>query len=56
MSSNVYLNNTLEDKAFEKISRIKEVFKENFVEEMHKISKLIERYNHISMDTEFQEL
>lgn len=53
MSSNVYLNNTREDKAFEKISRIKEVYKENFVEEMHKISKLIERYNHISMDTEF---
>jgi CCR4-NOT transcription complex subunit 7/8 len=34
-------------------SIIKEVYLDNFIEELNKISKLIERYKYIAMDTEF---
>ena len=53
MSSKVYSNIDPYIKDLEKLRRIKEVFQDNFVEEMTKISKLIDRYNYVSMDTEF---
>lgn len=37
----------------DKNDKIHEVYDDNFVFEMRKVSKLIERYNYVSMDTEF---
>jgi len=53
MSSKNYSNINSEIKGVEKLSRIKEVYNDNFVEEMGIISSLIEKFNHIAMDTEF---
>ncbi len=35
------------------LEKIREVFKDNFEYEIKRIGKLIEKYNYISMDTEF---
>jgi len=46
--SKVKINDSIKDK-----TGIMEVYKENFIEEIKNLSKLLEDYNYIGMDTEF---
>jgi CCR4-NOT transcription complex subunit 7/8 len=53
MSSMQYHTKNENSVSFEKITQIKEVYKNNFDVELFKISQLIEKYPYIAIDTEF---